>query len=182
MKSSALTIALATSLATTLAVTLAGTTLPRPASAQGTSASSELAAATDDARTVLETARRTLISQGLTLTTEEDKAFWPVYNRYLQDMTPLNDLRSKVVADYAANHGSLSGDVASQLISDTLTLEEKALKLHRSYLGKFRKVLPEAKVARFYLIEGKLDAITNFLLAGRIPLIPDPPSSAPPRG
>lgn len=37
--------------------------------------------------------------------------------------------------------------------------------------------LPEPKIAHFYQLENKLDAITNFALARQIPLVP---TSAPP--
>jgi len=38
-------------------------------------------------------------------------------------------------------------------------------------LSKFRKVLPETKVARLLQIENKIDAIINYGLADAIPLI-----------
>jgi hypothetical protein len=44
--------------------------------------------------------------------------------------------------------------------------------IRKRYVRKFRKVIPETKLARFYQIENKLDAITNFALARQIPLVP----------
>ena len=67
----------------------------------------------------------------------------------------------------------------SSLINDSLKYQERTLKVRKSYLRKFRKVLPETKVARFFQVENKLDAITNFVLADQIPLIPEAPTSRP---
>ena len=39
--------------------------------------------------------------------------------------------------------------------------------------------LPETKLARFYQIENKLDAITSFALARNIPLIPQDAPAQP---
>jgi hypothetical protein len=46
-------------------------------------------------------------------------------------------------------------------------------------VNKFRKAIPEVKLARFYQIENKLDAITNFALARQIPLVPQAKPAQP---
>jgi hypothetical protein len=44
-------------------------------------------------------------------------------------------------------------------------------KLRSAYLPKFRKVLPEVKVARYYQIENKIQAALVYELAAQIPLM-----------
>ncbi len=151
--------------------------LPSVASAQVNPTFADLNEAVEEARTIIQTERKLLVSQGLALTAEEGNAFWPVYDKYMLDIKAATDLRVKVITDYAANYDNLTDPVAKQLISDSLKYQEKVLKLRKSYLGKFRKALPEVKLARFYQIENKLDAITNFVLADQIPLVPQ--GSAP---
>ncbi|MBL8197648.1 MAG: hypothetical protein JNJ67_01825 [Chromatiales bacterium] len=153
--------------------------LPSLAAAQVNPAFSDLNEAVEEARTIIQSERKQLVSQGLALTTEEGNAFWPIYDKYMLDMKAANDLRVKVITDYAANYNNLTDALAKQLITDYLKHQEKVLKLRKSYLGKFRKTIPEVKLARFYQIENKLDAITNFVLADQIPLVPQAPSSAP---
>jgi hypothetical protein len=165
--------------ALTLAVSLAALAPPSLAVAQDSPTSADLTAATEEARTIIQSERKLLVSQGLILTTDEASAFWPVYDRYMLDMKSAGDLRVKVITDYAASYGNLTDDVASQLISDSLRYQEKVLKVRKGYLRKFRKAIPETKLARFYQIENKLDAITNFVLADQIPLVPEAPSSRP---
>lgn len=141
----------------------------------------DLAAATEEARTILQTERKLLVSQGMALSAGQSSAFWPVYDRYLLDLKAAGDLRVKVITDYAANYGNLSDDKARQLVGDYLAYQEKVLKIRKGYLRKFRKVLSEVELARLYQIENKLDAVTNFVLADQIPLVPDAPSPAPGR-
>jgi hypothetical protein len=162
-----------------LALLASGLALPSLASAQVNPTFADLNEAVEEARTIVQTERKLLVSQGLALTAEEGNAFWPVYDRYMLDMKAAGELRVKVITDYAANYDNLTDPVAKQLIADSLKHQEKVLKIRKSYLGKFRKALPEVKLARFYQIENKLDAITNFVLADQIPLIPQAPSSAP---
>jgi hypothetical protein len=45
------------------------------------------------------------------------------------------------------------------------------LKLRQTYLPRFRKVLPEVKVVRYYQIENKINAALMYEVAAKIPLI-----------
>jgi hypothetical protein len=153
--------------------------LPATAGAQVNPAFAEITEAAEQARTLIQTERKLTVSNNMQLTPAESNAFWPVYDRYMAEMKSAGDLRVKVITDYAANYDNLTDDVAKQLIGDSLKYQQKVLKIRESYLGKFRKALPETKVARFYQIESKLDAIGNFALAREIPLVPQPATSAP---
>ncbi len=170
MKSTVYALALAT--LTTLA-------LPSLATAQVNPTFADLTAATEEARTIIQSERKMLIGQGLALTPDESNAFWPIYDRYMLDMKSAGDLRVKVITDYAASFDNLTDDTARQLISDMLGFQEKVIKVRKGYLRKFRKAIPEVKLARFYQIENKLDAITNFVLADQIPLVPQAAGSQP---
>jgi hypothetical protein len=158
---------------------LAALALPSLAAAQVNPTFAELNGAVEEARTIIQSERKLLISQGLSLTPEETSAFWPVYDQYMLDMKAAGDLRVKVITDYAASYANLDDATAKQLIADMLKYQEKVVKVRKGYLRKFRKAIPEVKLARFYQIENKLDAITNFVLADEIPLVPDAPSSRP---
>jgi hypothetical protein len=165
-----------TPLVVTLTLLLGAT---HAAVAQVNPAFSELTEATEQARSLVQTERKLVVSDALALTPEESNAFWPVYDRYMADMKTAGDLRVKVITDYAANYDTMTDEVARQLISDSVKYQEKVLKLRKQYLGKFRKAMPETKVARFYQVEQKLDAVTNFALARQIPLVPQKAQAQP---
>jgi Flp pilus assembly CpaF family ATPase len=86
-------------------------------------------------------------------------------------MKAAGDLRVKVITDYAASYGNLTDDVAKQLIADMLNYQEKVVKTRKSYLRKFRKAIPETKLARFYQIENKLDSVVRADLSKQVPLV-----------
>jgi hypothetical protein len=52
-----------------------------------------------------------------------------------------------------------------------MSIESDRLKLKKEYLPKFRKVLSEKKVARYYQLENKIEAIVNYEVAKVIPLV-----------
>jgi hypothetical protein len=65
----------------------------------------------------------------------------------------------------------MSDDAAKKLLEDSLSIDSAYLKLCHSYSAKFRDVLPDKKVARYYQLENKIEAVLKYELAKRIPLI-----------
>jgi hypothetical protein len=57
------------------------------------------------------------------------------------------------------------------LMEEWVDIQKDALKVKNSYIGKFGRVLPMKKVARYFQVENKLEAAVDYELAGRIPLM-----------
>ena len=62
---------------------------------------------------------------------------------------------------------------AKSIADQYLTEEADRAKLRRTYLDEFAKALPGRKVARFYQIENKMDAVIRYDLAASIPVVAD---------
>jgi hypothetical protein len=123
------------------------------------------------ARADIHAARTKLVAANLPLTEEEGAKFWPLYNQYRGDVSKLNDRSLALIKDFAASYDSMSDEKASDLLKQQMAIDEDRLKLKKSYLGKFEKVLPQKKVARYYQIERKLDASVQYEAAKNIPLV-----------
>jgi hypothetical protein len=122
--------------------------------------------------------RKALIAVNLNLTGEEAAKFWPLYDRYQQEISAAGDRMLAVIEDYTAHFRDLSNDKALQLLENYLAAEADRLKVRRSYVGEFAKILPGRTVARFYQIENKMDAVLRYDLASTIPVV-DEQSGAP---
>ena len=121
-----------------------------------------------------ETARsekKQIVSRNLPLTAQEAKRFWSVYEDYQKARQDLDERMTTLLADYARHQQDLSDEKAEQLVNDLMTLDEERAKLPRSYLPKFTQVLPIKKVARYYQIERKLDALINYGVAVSVPIV-----------
>jgi enoyl-CoA hydratase/carnithine racemase len=125
---------------------------------------------TQSVRADLQAERTKLVAANLQLTEPEAAKFWPLYNEYRVKHSQLDDRAIALVDDFAANYESLSDEKAKDLLKRQLELEDDRLKLRRSYVGKFEKVVPPKKVARYYQIERKLDAAVAYEAAKSIPL------------
>ncbi len=65
----------------------------------------------------------------------------------------------------------MSDKKAQDMLTEVVAIAEARLKLWKSYLSQFRKILSAKKTARYYQIENKLLATVNYELANQIPLV-----------
>jgi hypothetical protein len=125
----------------------------------------------DAVRESLKAQKRAIIGVNMQLTEAEDAKFWPVYDSYQKDLGKINEKIAAMIVDYARNYNTLTDGKANQLLVTNLALERDLLKLRESYLAKFSAVLPQKKVARYYQIENKIQAVIRYDLAEKIPLV-----------
>ena len=97
--------------------------------------------------------------------------FWPVYDRYQGELNAVHDRLVKVIEDYTATSATSPTSAPMKLVEDYLAVEADRAKVRRAYLAEFAKVLPGRKVARFYQIENKMDAVVRYDLAAEIPVV-----------
>ncbi len=119
----------------------------------------------------IRTDKKLLIATNMQLTESEANAFWPVYESYQAEIGKLRDRGIKLIEKFAASYETMSDDVAKKLLDDSLSIDSSHQKLRQSYLSKFRGVLSDKKVARYYQLESKIDAVVEYELARRIPLV-----------
>ena len=141
------------------------------------SASAVVAQVTDSdyleqVRTEISADRQALVAANLGLTEAEGRAFWPVYREYRNEMAAkVGDRMQKLIQDYADALDNMTNDQAKAMVDEMMTIQQQEYKVRKSYLSKFRKVLPEIKVARFLQIENQIDAIIKLELVESIPLV-----------
>ncbi len=117
--------------------------------------------------------KKLFIAENMGLTEAEAKGFWPVYENYQDELFLLRARTLKLIDDYAKAYKNMTNDTAKDLLDELMTIETLGLKLRQTYLAKFREVLPEVKVVRYYQIENKINAALMYELGSRIPLIKD---------
>jgi hypothetical protein len=119
----------------------------------------------------IRTDKKLFIATNMQLTESEAKEFWTVYDAYQAELVKLVEREIKLIEDFAANYETMSDSVAKKLLNDSLSIDSNHLKLRQMYLAKFRGVLSDKKVARYYQLESKIDAVFEFELARKIPLV-----------
>jgi len=115
--------------------------------------------------------KKLFVAENMQLTDTEAKAFWPVYKQYQDELFLLRTRTLKLIKTYSDAYETMTNNTAKKLLEEYMTIEALGPKLRQAYLPKFRKVLPEAKVARYYQIENKIQAALYYEVAANIPFV-----------
>jgi hypothetical protein len=114
--------------------------------------------------------RKAVIAENLGLTEEQSTAFWPVWERYQERVNVVRRARLDLVLDFLEKRHALTDDEAIELLHRAIDVKRSFANLEERWLKEFRRVLPAPKVARYYQIENKIDALINVELAAQVPL------------
>ncbi len=121
-------------------------------------------------REAIHAQKKVLIAENMELTQAEADQFWPVYDEYQAEMKKLGDKDIALIKKFAENYETMTDEVAGEIVKMFMDNEAEHLKLKKTFLPKFEKVLPPTKVARYYQLENKIAAVISYDLAAEIPL------------
>ena len=122
------------------------------------------------AREAIHANKKLVVAANMNLNVNEKEGFWAVYEDYQKEIAKLYERTADLIEEFAINFETLSDGKASELMDSYLKIEADSLNLKKSYLGKFKKVLPAQKVLRYYQIENKIEAVIDYELVDKIPL------------
>jgi hypothetical protein len=139
-----------------------------------TAAPSFAQSATDEIeliRVIIEAERKVVVATNMNLSDAESEAFWPVYNEFETAVRSVNDKRLKILIELSRNFETLTDEQATDLLEEHFKFQQERVKVRKSYMKKFKKVLSGKQLARFYQIDGKIDTIIDFDIARAVPLV-----------
>jgi hypothetical protein len=122
-------------------------------------------------RAAIQVRRQALVTAAMDLEAKEAGSFWPLYRDYRLDMAKLNDRYVKLLVAYLETYDSLTDEAAGRLVDEYLGIERARNGIKAAYVPRFKKIMPAKKVARFFQVDNKLDAVIDAELAEMIPLI-----------
>jgi hypothetical protein len=120
---------------------------------------------------VIKAQKKRIVGANMQLTEEEQKVFWPLYGDYQAELSKIENQQIALITMYAENYQNMTDEKAQELLDQFLAIDNEALEARRAHVKKFLKVLPAKRVARYFQVENKLDAIVNYDLARGIPLV-----------
>ena len=124
---------------------------------------------------------RKIMEVNMKLTEKEAALFWPIYNRYDQDVSKVNFERSSIYDFYADNYKTLSDEQAKDIVRRSYHVERSKLSLDEKYSREMAKVLPMRTVLRFLQIARQVDRLVSLKIMSEIPLASTKASSAKPK-
>ena len=122
-------------------------------------------------RAQLQVERQAIITRAMEFTDGESNTFWPLYREYQGKLEEVIDRQVALLRDYAASYDTLTDKQSEDLVKRYQDSQKDKLKVQQDYFKKFKKILPPRKVARYFQLENKLDAIVAYDLARTVPLV-----------
>ena len=114
---------------------------------------------------------RNIVANNLTLTDEQAKVFWPLYDEYDAAYDKMVDERVDVIKDYMMNYYGMDEQKGKELIDKSISLKEKAVNLQKEYINKMLEVLPISVVGKFFQIDNRIAAIVDITRMANLPLM-----------
>ena len=120
-------------------------------------------------RSNLREQKRDIVSQALSLTSEQAFEFWPVYDKHEQETTRINDARLAIINDYLSNKSDLAPEKASDLINRIMQAQNDRNEMKRRYVKDLGKVLTAKQALRLLILENQMDLQIDAQIASQIP-------------
>lgn len=115
--------------------------------------------------------KRAFIAQQMRLDEAQAKGFWPLYDRYQQELLAINRRSTVAVVDYVNVQDRLTDGAAEQLLRQMASIATDRAKLNQAYLKRLLKVMPGKQVARYFQLENKIRAVEEYDSATQIALV-----------
>lgn len=171
MKKTFLAVAFATGAAFACSPSLLAQSATSTQSQSGTTAQSGVDQDIQLLRQDIRSKKKQMVAANLKLTDTEATKFWPVYDQYTAELVKINDEKYALIKEYADTWGTMTDAQALSLTNRALAVEEKVAQLRIKYVPIFNKVIPGTKVATFYQIERRLQAMIDLQLGSQLPLV-----------
>jgi Spy/CpxP family protein refolding chaperone len=93
------------------------------------------------------------LTEKINLTSDEAKVFWPIYNKYQDELDQLRKSRRDNLENAKKNFDEMSDKDVEKTIDAELAFRQNELNVVKKYNPEFKKVLPMKKVAKLYRAE-----------------------------
>lgn len=104
-------------------------------------------------REKIEAMKVAFLTRKLNLTPEEAQKFWPVYNKFSDEMEKNKRAFRIKAMEEAGNIENMSDAEAEKALNEMLAFRTAEVELLRKYTAEFKKVLPPQKVVTLFMAE-----------------------------
>src|SRR5262245_3408443 len=112
-----------------------------------------------------------ILAELMELTDAEDKAFWPLYSVYDEEMSKLGDERVALIAEYARNYANLTDAAAASIATKANDLEARRHAVKAKNYERIKAALSPRTALRFLQIEQQLLLIVDLQISAALPIV-----------
>jgi Spy/CpxP family protein refolding chaperone len=119
----------------------------------------------------LRSQKKQIVAANLNLTDKEAEQFWPVFEKYTDELMAINNKKYAALKEYVQSYDSLTDQQAEKLTRDALEVDQSVAQLRERYIPIFEKVVSPRKTAAFIQIDRRLVLLIDIQLSSSIPLV-----------
>lgn len=118
--------------------------------------------------------RKAVVGANMKLSSEQAKAFWPLYDQYEAAMDRVDKRHAREIKEYAKNYENLNDQQANRKLDEVMAVAQDRVNVQKQFIPKFRAALPGITVTRFFQVDNKLHALVQCQIAQLVPLASRP--------
>ena len=149
--------------------------LSSQSTAEPSAASATTQGATDQdialLRKDLRSQKKQIVAANLSLTDKEAEQFWPLFEKYTDELMAINNKKYAALKEYVQSYDSLTDQQAEKLTRDALDVDQSVAQLRARYIPIFEKVISPKKTAALIQIDRRLVLLIDLQLSSSIPLV-----------
>src|SRR6516162_4525516 len=119
----------------------------------------------------LRSQKKQIVAANLNLTDKEAEQFWPVFEKYTDELMAINNKKYAALKEYVQSYDSLTDQQAEKLTRDALEVDQSVAQLRERYIPIFEKAISPKKTAAFIQIDRRLVLLIDIQLSSSIPLV-----------
>ena len=123
--------------------------LSSQATSQQPTASAPTADTTDQdialLRKDLQTQKKQIVAANLNLTDKEAEQFWPIFEKYTDELMAINNKKYAALKEYVQNYDTLTDQQAEKLTRDALEVDQSVAQLRQRYVPILKRSSPQRK-------------------------------------
>lgn len=93
------------------------------------------------------------ITKKLDLSSEEAQKFWPVYNKYHEQLEKNRSGMKEVLGEHLGNLDKMTSAEADKALLEMQAMRSQELEILKLYTQEFKKILPAQKVVKLFIAE-----------------------------
>jgi hypothetical protein len=117
--------------------------------------------------------KKDIIEDLMQFTPQEAKAFWPIYNRHMENWGRAMEFRIDIAQQYCNKFPEMSAPKVSEYVNQLVSNDIQLTRMQKKLFKKVSKVLSPARSTQFIQIEYKFQLALLSQIQERTPFIGD---------
>jgi hypothetical protein len=112
-----------------------------------------------------------MLGEVMQLSAADAAKFWPIYEKYDEELAKLNDQRVTNIQEYAKSYDQMTDQKADELIQKAMSYRKQRSELLAKYYGQVKQTLGGITAARFVQVEDQLLLIIDLQIDSSLPVV-----------